>query len=71
MFLNAIKGTQCHDSVGVTAWIAISLLMLSNAAYADSAAPSVPQERMIVIEAEASSGSREEEGKTLIIEAHL
>jgi len=71
MFLNAIKGIQCHDSVGVTAWIALSLLMLSNAAYADSAAPSVPQERMIVIEAEASSESREEEGKTLIIEAHL
>jgi hypothetical protein len=71
-FLNVIKGTQGHDSVGVTAWIAISLLMLSNAAYADSAAPSLPQERMIVIEAEASSGSREEEeGKTLIIEAHL
>lgn len=71
MFLNAIKGTQCHGSVGVTAWIAISFLMLSNAAYADSATPSVPQERMIVIEAEASTESREEEGKTLIIEAHL
>jgi hypothetical protein len=71
MSLNAIKGTQSHDLVGVTGWIAISLLVLSSAANADSAAPSLSQEGMIVIEAEASSGSPEEEGKTLIIEAHL